>query len=90
MTEYEIADLAAFKAFELQGMLSLLQVQMGTNGDGIQVFISILFGFPAAAYFIGAGLKRRQILVFSALCRFRNKQPRSRPAVLVSAIKVRS
>ena len=90
MTEYEIADLAASKAFELQGMLSLLQVQMGTNGDGIQIFMSILFGFPAAAYFIGAGLERRQILVFSALCRYRNKQPRSRAAVLVSALKVRS
>jgi len=67
MTEYEIADLAASKAMQLQGGASLIQVQMGTVGDGIQLFMSVLFGFLAAAYFIGAQLERRQALIFSAL-----------------------
>jgi len=53
MTEYEIADLALSKAMQLQGAVSLMQVQMGTMGDGIQLFMSVLFGFLAAAYFIG-------------------------------------
>jgi len=67
MTEYEIADLAASRAFEFQGMFSLFQVQIGTVSDGIQQFMSLLFGFLAAAYFIGPSLDRRQTRIFTAL-----------------------
>jgi small-conductance mechanosensitive channel len=67
MTEYEIADLALSKTMQLQGAVSQIQVQMGTIGDGIQLFMAVLFGFLAAAYFIGARLERRQALIFSAL-----------------------
>ena len=56
MTEYEIADLAVSKAMQLQGAVSQVQVQMGMIGDGIQLFMAVLFGFLAAAYFIGARL----------------------------------
>ena len=67
MTEYEIADLALSKAMQLQGAVSQVQVQQGTIGDGIQLFMAVLFGFLAAAYFIGADLERRQALIFSGL-----------------------
>jgi hypothetical protein len=67
MTEYEIADLALSKAMQLQGAVSQIQVQMGIVSDGIQLFMAVLFGFLAAAYFIGAQLERLQALIFSGL-----------------------
>jgi hypothetical protein len=67
MTEYEIADLAASRAFELQGGVSLLQAQIAMIADGIQQYMSILFGYIAAAYFIGANLGGRQAWVFTTL-----------------------
>ena len=67
MTEYEIADLAASRAFEIQGQVSLFQVQIAIVADGIQQFMSILFGYIAAAYFIGANLGGRQAWVFTTL-----------------------
>ena len=63
MTEYEIADLAASKAFEIQGQVSLFQVQLATIGDAIQQFMYALFAFLVAAYFVGASLNRRQVWV---------------------------
>jgi hypothetical protein len=67
MTEYEIADLAASKVFELQGGVSLLQAQTAMIADGVQQYMSILFGYIAAAYFIGANLGGRQAWVFTTL-----------------------
>jgi len=67
MTEYEIADLAASKAFQLQGAVSLLQVQIGTISDAIQQFMYALFAFLAAAYFVGGSLNRRQVWIFTGL-----------------------
>ena len=67
MTEYEIADLAASKAFELQGQVSLLQVQSTTVGEVILQFMYALFAFLVAAYFVGAGLNRRQTWVFTGI-----------------------
>ena len=59
MTEYEIADLAASKAFELQGGVSLFQTQITMIADGIQQYMSILFGYiatPAALTYAPAVL----------------------------------
>jgi len=67
MTEYEIADLAASKIFQIQGQISLLQVQSSTIADGIQQFMTILFAYIAAAYFVGSTLERRQMWIFTAL-----------------------
>ena len=67
MTEYEIADLAASKVFQLQGLGSMLQVQIGSISDGIQQFMTILFSYMAAAYFVGAKLEKRQVWIFTAL-----------------------
>ena len=67
MTEYEIADLAASKAFELQGALSLFQVQVAAFSDAIQLFMYTLFAFLVAAYFVGAGLNRRQVWIFTGI-----------------------
>ena len=67
MTEYEIADLAASKAFELQGAVSLFQGQATTVGETIQQFMYALFAFLVAAYFVGAGLNRRQTWVFTGI-----------------------
>ena len=67
MTEYEIADLAASKAFELQGSVSLFQVQIASIGDAIQQFMYALFAFLVAAYFVGANLDRRQTWIFTGV-----------------------
>jgi len=67
MTEYEIADLAASKAFEIQGSVSLFQVQIASIGDAIQQFMYALFAFLVAAYFVGAGLNRRQTWIFTGV-----------------------
>ena len=67
MTEYEIADLAASRAFEIQGVWSLLQTQMSMVTDILQQYMSILFGYIVAAYLIGANLSRRQVWIFTTL-----------------------
>jgi hypothetical protein len=67
MTEYEIADLAASRAFELQGAVSLLQTQTTNITEAIQQYMSILFGYMAAAYFIGENLGRRQVRILTTL-----------------------
>ena len=69
MTEYEIADLAASKAFQLQGVVSLFQTAVTMTTDIIQQYMSILFAYIIAAYFIGANLGRRQVGgINNALC----------------------
>jgi hypothetical protein len=67
MTEYEIADLAASRAFEFQGGLSLFQTQIAMIADGIQQYMSILFSYIVAAFFIGENLGRRQVWIFTTL-----------------------
>ena len=67
MTEYEIADLAASKAFQLQGVVSLFQTAVTMMTDIIQQYMSILFAYIIAAYFIGANLGRRQVWVLTTL-----------------------
>jgi hypothetical protein len=67
MTEYEIADLAASKAFQLQGGVSLFQTAISMMTDIIQQYMNILFAYIIAAYFIGANLSRRQVWVLTTL-----------------------
>jgi len=67
MTEYEIADLAASKAFEIQGGVSLFQTAITMMTDLIQQYMNILFAYVIAAYFIGANLGRRQVWVLTTL-----------------------
>lgn len=67
MTEYEIADLAASKAFEIQGAVSLFQVQSTALGDAVQQFMYALFAFLVAAHFVGASLNRRQVWIFTGI-----------------------
>jgi hypothetical protein len=67
MTEYEIADLAASKAFQLQGGVSLFQTGISMMTDIIQQYMIILFAYMIAAYFIGANLSRRQVWVLTTL-----------------------
>jgi hypothetical protein len=67
MTEYEIADLAASKAFQLQGGISLFQTGVSMMTDIIQQYMNILFAYIIAAYFIGANLSRRQVWVLTTL-----------------------
>ena len=67
MTEYEIADLAASQAFQIQEQMSLLQVQIGTISEAIQQFMYALFAFLVAAYFVGPSLNRRQVWIFTGL-----------------------
>jgi len=67
MTEYEIADLAASRAFEIQGGVSLFQTAVTMLTDLIQQYVNILFAYIIAAYFIGANLGRRQLWVLTSL-----------------------
>ena len=67
MTEYEIADLAASKAFELQGMISLFQTAISMMADIVLQYMNILFAYMIAAYFIGPNLGRRQVWVLTTL-----------------------
>ena len=67
MTEYEIADLAASSAFQLQGQVSLFQTAVTMMTDVVQQFMGLLFGFIIAAHFIGASLGKRQVYVFTTL-----------------------
>ena len=67
MTEYEIADLAASKAFALQGAISLLQTAITMLTDIIQQYMNFLFAYIIAAYFIGANLDRRQVWILTTL-----------------------
>jgi hypothetical protein len=67
MTEYEIADLAASKAFEVQSAVSLIQTQLTMMTDIIQQYMSLLFAYIVAAHFFGANLSRRQMWIFTTL-----------------------
>jgi hypothetical protein len=67
MTEYEIADLAASKAFELQGVISLFQTAISMMTDIVLQYMNILFAYMIAAYFIGPNLGRRQVWVLTTL-----------------------
>jgi hypothetical protein len=67
MTEYEIADLAASKAFQLQGGVSLFQTATSMTTDIVLQYMNILFAYIIAAYFIGANLGRRQVGVLTTL-----------------------
>ena len=67
MTEYEIADLAASKAVELQGGISLFQTAVSMVTDIIQQYMNILFAYIITAYFIGASLSRRQAWILTTL-----------------------
>jgi hypothetical protein len=67
MTEYEIADLAASNTSHLIGLGSMIQTQIASMADGIQQFMTILFGYLAASYFVGASLDKRQVWILSTL-----------------------
>jgi hypothetical protein len=67
MTEYEAADLAFSKIFQIQGMGTLTIAQMSSVGEAIQQYMTVLFAYMAAAHFIGASLERRQAVIFSCL-----------------------
>ena len=67
MTEYEIADLAASRVFELQGGVSLFQTGVFMVSEIIQQYMSLLFGYILAAHFIGASLGRRQVWILTTL-----------------------
>jgi hypothetical protein len=67
MTEYEIADLAASKAFELQGVIALFQTAISMMTDIVLQYMNILFAYMIAAYFIGPNLGRKQVWVLTTL-----------------------
>ena len=67
MTEYEIADLAASKIMQTQGVFSIIQTQLSFYHDGIELFMTILFAFLAAAYFVGARMDKVQMWIFTVL-----------------------
>ncbi|NCF69881.1 MAG: hypothetical protein GWP61_28385 [Chloroflexi bacterium] len=67
MTEYEVADLAFSKIFQLQGMATLTLGLVSALGDAVQQYMTVLFAYIAAAHFIGASLERRQVVILTIL-----------------------
>jgi hypothetical protein len=67
MTEYEMADLAASKVFEIQGGISLFQTATSMLTDIVLQYMNILFAYIIAAYFIGANLGKRQVWILTTL-----------------------
>ena len=67
MTEYEIADFAASKVMQVEGLFSGIQVQIASVSEGIQQFMTILFAYLAAAYFVGSRMDRVQVWLFTIL-----------------------
>ena len=67
MTEYEIADLAFSRQFEIQGLGDSMMSMIGLISDAVTLYMTVLFGYIAAAYFVGRSLSRAQLLVFTTL-----------------------
>jgi len=67
MTEYEIADLAFSRQMEIQGLGHSLMAMLGLISESVTIYMSVLFGYIAAAYFVGGELKRVQLWLFTAL-----------------------
>lgn len=67
MTEYEIADLAFSEAMQIQGYWQMFQGIVDSMGDITQQFMTVLFAFIAAAYFVGTDLTKRQAMIFTTL-----------------------
>jgi hypothetical protein len=67
MTEYELADLAYSKQAEIHGLSNILLSMLSLIADNISHYMTVLFGYIAAAYFVGSDLKRAQLWVFTGL-----------------------
>jgi hypothetical protein len=67
MTEYEIADLAISNQAYIIDMAASFQEQIASRDALTQQFMTVLFAYLAAAYFIGATLSRKQAWIFSVL-----------------------
>jgi len=67
MTEYELADLAFSKAFQIQGLGTIILGVISAIGDAVQQYMTVLFAYMAAAHFIGASLENRQAVIFTIL-----------------------
>ena len=67
MTEYELADLALSKQAEIHGLASLLLSMLALAGESITQYMTVLFGYILASYFVGADLKRVQVWIFTGL-----------------------
>ena len=63
MTEYEIADLAISKGAYIQDITANFQSMIDSQGSITQQFMTVLFAYLAAAYFIGATLSKRQVWI---------------------------
>ena len=67
MTDYEMADLALSKQAEIHALASLLLSMLALAGESITQYMTVLFGYIVAAYFVGADLKRAQVWIFTGL-----------------------
>ena len=61
MTEYEIADLAISRGLEIHALTANYQAMIDSRGVLTQQFMTVLFAYLAAAYFIGATLSRKHL-----------------------------
>ena len=57
MTEYEIADLAISRQIEIHSLGGLIFSTLALVSDNVTQYMTVLFGYIAAAYFVGSELK---------------------------------
>ena len=67
MTEYEIADLAISRQIEIHSLGGLIFSILALVSDNVTQYMTVLFGYIAAAYFVGGELRRPQLWVFTGL-----------------------
>ena len=67
MTEYEIADLAISNQEAIMHRIDIIQEYGNGIANGIEIFMTAIFGYLVAAYFIGPNLNKAQVLVLTAL-----------------------
>ena len=67
MTEYEIADLALSNTESIMHRVDIIQEYGNSVANGIEIFMTSIFGYLIAAYFIGPNLTKAQVAVLTGL-----------------------
>ena len=67
MTAFEIAQLELMRAERILGTIEAVRGQLALSSEYLVQSTSLLFGYIIAAYFAGAKLTRRQLIVLNTL-----------------------
>lgn len=67
MTEYEIADLAISNSEAIMHRVDIIQEYGNGVQGGLELFMTSIFAYLVAAYFIGPNLTKVQVFLLTAL-----------------------